>query len=78
MRSAPLPVATKSLMLLHFRHQFRLGMCSFCGITVLRFGGLVMRIIATLAVLSVILGLGGCFHHQQVYTAEPVVLPPLK
>lgn len=37
-----------------------------------------MRIIAILAVLSAIVGLGGCFHHNQVYTAEPVVLPPLK
>jgi len=78
MRSAPVPVATKSLMLLHFRHQFKLGMCSFCGIKYCVLGGLVMRIIAISAVLSVMLGLGGCFHHQQVYTAEPVVLPPLK
>lgn len=41
-------------------------------------GGLVMRMIAALAVLSAFLVLGGCFHHIQVYTAEPQVLPPLK
>lgn len=37
-----------------------------------------MRMIAELAVLSAFLALGGCFHHAQVYTAEPQVLPPLK
>lgn len=37
-----------------------------------------MRMIAALAVLSAFLVLGGCFHHTQVYTAEPQVLPPLK
>ena len=37
-----------------------------------------MRMIAALTVLSAILALGGCFHHNQVYTADPVVLPPLK
>jgi len=44
----------------------------------LSMGGLVMRMIAALAVLSALLALGGCFHHAQVYTAEPQVLPPLK
>jgi len=37
-----------------------------------------MRMIAVLAVLSAVLALGGCFHHNQVYNAEPIVLPPLK
>ncbi len=34
--------------------------------------------IAALAVLSAFFALGGCFHHAQVYTEEPQVLPPLK
>jgi hypothetical protein len=40
-----------------------------------------MRVIAILAVLSALLALGGCFHHNQVYTSEavpPRALPPLK
>jgi hypothetical protein len=37
-----------------------------------------MRTIAYLAVLSVLFALGGCFHHGQVYTQEPVALPPIK
>ncbi len=37
-----------------------------------------MRMIAVLAVLASLMALGGCFHHNQVYTAEPVALPPLK
>jgi hypothetical protein len=40
-----------------------------------------MRMIATLAVLAALLGAGGCFHHNQVYTSEalpPKALPPLK
>lgn len=54
------------------------------GFNVVRFflqlsmGGLVMRIIAVLAVLSTLIAVGGCFHHSQVTTAEPQVLPPLK
>ena len=41
-------------------------------------GGLVMRMIAILAVLSASLALGGCFHHAQVVTQNHEVLPPLK
>ena len=37
-----------------------------------------MRTIAYLAVLWGLLAVGGCFHHGQVYTQEPVVLPPIK
>jgi hypothetical protein len=35
-----------------------------------------MRMIAVLAVLSVCVALGGCFHHNQVVVSE--TLPPLK
>ena len=49
-----------------------------CSIVRRKFEGLVMRMIAALAVLSALLALGGCFHHSQVYRAEPQVLPPLK
>jgi hypothetical protein len=40
--------------------------------------GLVMRVIAILAVLLVSVALGGCFffHHNQAVVAQP--LPPLK
>ncbi len=38
-----------------------------------------MRMIAVLAVLTALFALGGCFHHNQVYTTEaPRPLPPLK
>jgi hypothetical protein len=40
-----------------------------------------MRMIATLAVLTALLAVGGCFHHNQVYNSEalpPKALPPLK
>jgi hypothetical protein len=38
-----------------------------------------MRIVAMLAALATFVALGGCFfHHDQVYTAQPEVLPPLK
>ena len=40
--------------------------------------GLVMRFMAVLAVLSTLLAVGGCFHHSQMTTAEPIELPPLK
>jgi hypothetical protein len=36
-----------------------------------------MRLFAILAVLLPLVGLGGCFHHQQV-VSEPTTLPPLK
>ena len=45
---------------------------------VLRTGVSNMRLIAILAVLSTFLAVGGCFHHSEVYTAEPIELPPLK
>jgi len=41
-------------------------------------GGLVMRLIAVLAVLSTLIAVGGCFHHTQMTTVEPIELPPLK
>jgi hypothetical protein len=37
--------------------------------------------IATLALVISLLGVGGCFHHNQAYNSEalpPKVLPPLK
>lgn len=37
-----------------------------------------MRLLAILAVILPLAGLGGCFHHQQQVVAEPVSLPPLK
>jgi hypothetical protein len=37
-----------------------------------------MRIFAAITALAALLALGGCFHHNQVYTQEPQVLPPLK
>jgi len=37
-----------------------------------------MRLIAVLAVLSTLIAVGGCFHHTQMTTAEPIELPPLK
>ena len=40
--------------------------------------GVVMRIFAAITALAALLALGGCFHHNQVYTQEPQVLPPLK
>jgi hypothetical protein len=65
------------LLLLQFRNQSGLQTC-FLGNVVLRSGGLVMRMIAMMAVLSVALvPLGGCFfHHNQAVVAQP--LPPLK
>jgi hypothetical protein len=38
-----------------------------------------MRTIVALAVIAASLALGGCFHHQQVYTEElPPTTTPLK
>jgi len=37
-----------------------------------------MRIMAVLAVVATLLAVGGCFHHTQMTTAEPIELPPLK
>jgi hypothetical protein len=38
-----------------------------------------MRTIVALAVIAASLALGGCFHHQQVYSAElPPATTPLK
>ena len=38
-----------------------------------------MRTMFALAVVAASLALGGCFHHQQVYTAElPPASTPLK
>jgi ABC-type uncharacterized transport system auxiliary subunit len=39
------------------------------------------KVLVTLAVLAASITLGGCFHHQQTYTAEvlpPPSAPPLK
>jgi hypothetical protein len=37
-----------------------------------------MRIFTAILALAALLALGGCFHHNQVYTQDPQVLPPLK
>jgi hypothetical protein len=38
-----------------------------------------MRVfIACAIIITAAAGLGGCFHHQQAVTAEPISRPPLK
>jgi len=34
-------------------------------------------VLAAALLIAASLGLGGCFHHQQVYVAEPLPPPPL-
>jgi LPS O-antigen subunit length determinant protein (WzzB/FepE family) len=36
-----------------------------------------MRTIMALTLAATVLGLGGCFHHRQVYTEEVLTPPPV-
>ena len=63
--------------LLQIRHQISgQGVCTYLveGLST----GVVMRILTAMMAVAALLAIGGCFHHNQVYTQEPQVLPPLK
>jgi hypothetical protein len=36
------------------------------------------RVMACAIIITAAVGLGGCFHHEQAVTAEPMAHPPLK
>ena len=60
-----------------FVTKFPAGQYVLCVLRVLS-TGVVMRIFTAIMALAALLALGGCFHHNQAYTQEPQVLPPLK
>jgi hypothetical protein len=60
-----------------FVTKSRTGKCVLAVLRVLS-TGVVMRIFAAITAFAALLALGGCFHHNQVYTQDPQVLPPLK
>jgi hypothetical protein len=37
-----------------------------------------MRVIIALALVTAVMALGGCFHHQQVYTEQVLAPTPIK